>query len=150
MLVQKIISGGQTGVDRAALDVALELGIPCGGWCPRGRLAEDGKISERYPLQETATADPGTRTELNVIQSDGTLVLTWGKPTGGTLLTLVCARHHRKPMMEVDLGDPMDLHPIRGWITSQALQTLNIGGPRESYDPGFIYDRAKKLLLPLF
>jgi hypothetical protein len=86
----KIVSGGQTGVDRAALDVALELGIPCGGWCPRNRIAEDGRIAERYPLRESATSDPSVRTELNVIDSDATLVLTWEKASGGTLLTILC------------------------------------------------------------
>src|SRR6266571_9073801 len=84
MVVSKIVSGGQTGVDRAALDVALELGIPCGGWCPRGRRAEDGIIPERYPLIETPTTAYPQRTERNVRDSDGTLVLTVGRADGGT------------------------------------------------------------------
>lgn len=79
----KIISGGQTGVDRAALDVALELGLPCGGWCPRGRRAEDGVIAERYPLTETRSARYAVRTVRNVRAADGTLVLTRGQPSGG-------------------------------------------------------------------
>ena len=74
--VQKIISGGQTGVDRAALDLALEFGIPCGGWCPRGRRAEDGPINTRYPLTETSSTDYGVKTKRNVKESDGTLILT--------------------------------------------------------------------------
>ena len=149
MTIHKIVSGGQTGVDRAALDVALKLGIPCGGWCPRNRLAEDGRIAEEYPLRETATSDPGMRTELNVIDSDGTLVLTWGKPSGGTLLTILCARHHRKPFLEVNLERQPDIEFLRKWIHSQEIRVLNIAGPRESHDPGSIYAQAKKFLTSL-
>lgn len=74
----RVISGGQTGVDRAALDVALELGLPCGGWCPAGRRAEDGPIPARYPLTETAGADYVERTRRNVVEADATLVLCHG------------------------------------------------------------------------
>src|SRR5436305_1193025 len=83
-----IFSGGQTGVDRAALDVALELGIPCSGWCPRGRRAEDGTIPPRYPLQETRSLAYPVRTRWNVRDSDGTLILTRGRPDRGTALTI--------------------------------------------------------------
>lgn len=83
-MLQRIISGGQTGADRAALDTALEHNFPCGGWCPKGRRAEDGTIAPRYPLKETDVYDYPVRTELNVKESDGTLVITKGKPTGGT------------------------------------------------------------------
>lgn len=149
MPIQKIVSGGQTGVDRAALDVALELGIPCGGWCPRNRLAEDGRIMERYPLKESATSDPSVRTELNVIDSDGTLVLTWGKPSGGTLLTILCARHHRKPFLVVDLQGQPEIESLCKWIHSQEICLLNLAGPRESHDPGTIYVQAKRFLTSL-
>src|SRR5215217_2323846 len=88
----KIVSGGQTGVDRAALDVALELGIECGGWCPAGRQAEDGPIDARYPLRETPSADPAQRTEWNVRDSDATLLLTTGAASPGTELTREVAR----------------------------------------------------------
>lgn len=83
-----IVSGGQTGVDRAALDVALALGIPCGGWCPKGRLAEDGPLPDRYPLRETEFEGYSKRTKLNVQDSDGTLLFTRQRPSGGTKLTL--------------------------------------------------------------
>ncbi len=86
--IAKIISGGQTGVDRAALDVAIELELPCGGWCPRGRLAEDGTVPDRYPLQETRSAEYAERTERNVIDSDGTLIIATRPLTGGTALTV--------------------------------------------------------------
>ena len=81
-LVEKIISGGQTGVDLAALDIALQLGIPCGGWCPKGRKSEDGPIPNRYPLRETGSTSYPIRTAKNVLVSDGTLVLTIGPPMG--------------------------------------------------------------------
>src|SRR5262249_20137195 len=87
-LIARLVSGGQTGVDRAALDAALEVGVPCGGWCPKGRKAEDGRIDDRYPLCETPSAAYSQRTRWNVRDSDGTLVLAWGEPTGGTLLTV--------------------------------------------------------------
>ncbi len=77
--VRQLVSGGQTGADRAALDVALRLGLPPGGWCPKGRWAEDGVISERYPLRETESDDPAERTGLNVREADGTLLLHMGQ-----------------------------------------------------------------------
>src|SRR5437870_10377236 len=96
-MLTKIISGGQTGVDRAALDVALELGLPCGGWCPRGRRAEDGPIPERYPLQEMKSPAYPPRTARNVRDSDGTVILTRGQPDRGTALTIELAERYRKP-----------------------------------------------------
>src|SRR4051794_16307480 len=102
-MLKKIISGGQTGVDRAALDVALELDLPCGGWCPRGRRSEDGAIPDRYPLSETPSEEYPERTEWNVRDSDGTLILTRGTPDRGTALTQRLANRHRKPLFVVDL-----------------------------------------------
>ena len=84
----RVISGGQTGVDRAALDAAFELALECGGWVPAGRRAEDGPVDARYPLRETAAGDYETRTRLNVRDSDATLILTRGRPSGGTALTV--------------------------------------------------------------
>src|SRR6516225_6913367 len=103
MTIAKIISGGQTGVDRAALDVALELGIPCGGWCPKGRRAEDGPIPQRYPLQETGSKEYPVRTAKNVRQADGTLILTRGPSDRGTALSVRLAGKHKKPCLCVDL-----------------------------------------------
>src|SRR6516162_9418333 len=102
-MIERILSGGQTGVDRAALDVAVELGLPCGGWCPRGRRAEDGPIPERYPLKETPWDGYPQRTERNVRDSDGTLVLTLGQADRGTTLTIELAHKKRKPHLIIDL-----------------------------------------------
>lgn len=132
----KIVSGGQTGVDRAALDVAIELGIPHGGWCPRGRLAEDGPISERYQLTETETAAYPPRTEQNVLDSSATLVLARGRPRGGTELTVRLARRHRKPLLVIDLDSEVDWQAVRDWLAEHGRETLNIAGPRESQSPG--------------
>lgn len=144
-----ILSGGQTGVDRAALDVALELGLPCGGWCPRGRRAEDGVIPDRYPLQETPSADYAQRTEWNVRDADMTLVLTWGEPAGGTALTIELAAAYGRPCRVVDLAARPDAADVRGWLESQGVRTLNVGGPRGSVGPD-LYARAVAFLSKLF
>ena len=101
-MIGRLVSGGQTGVDRAALDAALELGVPCGGWCPKGRKAEDGTVPDRYPLTETPSGSYSQRTRWNIRDSDATLVLSWGKPTGGVLLTLNECRKVGKPHLVID------------------------------------------------
>jgi len=143
--IEKIISGGQTGVDRAALDVAFELDIPCGGWCPRGRKAEDGPIHTRYPLQETVSVRYPIRTEKNVRESDGTLILTWRKPSGGTALTIKFAQKHKKPFCIIDLSMVGDLKTVKEWAKVNRIGILNVAGPPESNKPG-IYDQALKFL----
>jgi hypothetical protein len=142
MPVKKIVSGGQTGVDRAALDVALEIGIACGGWCPRGRRAEDGVIAARYPLKETPAAEYAVRTEWNVRDSDGTLILTVGPPTGGTRLTKSCAKRLGKPCLVVDFGDPGGTSAVAEWLRSHRINVLNVAGPRESTQPGAYHQAA--------
>jgi len=133
-----IVSGGQTGVDRAALDVALQLGLPCGGWCPRGRRAEDGPISSRYPLTETESADYAQRTEWNVRDSDGTLILTHGRPTGGTALTVQLAETYGRPLHLVDFDRPasVSVAAVVEWLRVRRIGVLNVAGPRESSQPG--------------
>lgn len=147
-MIEKIVSGGQTGVDRAALDVAMQLGIPVGGWCPRGRRAEDGRIPESYPLREAASVNYAKRTELNVRDSDGTLILSGGPLTGGTALTRSLARRQGKPVFVVDLRDPSP-EACEEWFNANSIQTVNVAGPRESQQPG-IYDRVSELLLRMF
>jgi hypothetical protein len=151
-IFSKIISGGQTGVDRAALDVALELGIPCGGWCPKGRKAEDGPIDPRYPLKETNSPNYPLRTEKNIRESDGTLILTKGQVNGGTALTVQLSIEYEKPHLIIDLDNKIDPLMFREWGKKNNIKILNVAGPKESEVPG-IHDKAvdflKKVLAPL-
>jgi hypothetical protein len=147
-MLAKLVSGGQTGVDRAALDVALERGFPCGGWCPRGRKAEDGRLSPRYPLQETLTESYAERTEKNVCDSDATLILGYGPAAGGTQQTIEFAAQHQKPCLVIDLSGSVDLALLREWLQNNAVRTLNVAGPRESEAPG-IYGQAQTLVRQL-
>jgi hypothetical protein len=144
----KLVSGGQTGVDRAILDVALALGISCGGWCPKGRLAEDGQIPGRYPLQETPTDSYDQRTEWNVRDADGTLVLSDEMPSGGTALAIEIAVRLGKPCLAVD-PRTADAPAIQMWLAENRIVILNVAGLRESEAPG-IYEQARVFLLTLF
>ena len=148
MTITTIVSGGQTGVDRAALDVALALEIPCKGWCPAGRKAEDGRIPDRYPMTETSTWKYSVRTRWNVRDSDGTLILSIGKLTGGTALTEAAARQQNKPCFVVDLSEDWNTQSVLQWIDDESLETLNVAGPRESQKPG-IHDQAEQYLKQL-
>ena len=123
-------------MDRAALDAAIALGIPHGGWCPRGRLAEDGPISARYQLSETDSPEYPVRTEQNVLDADATLILCRGEPTGGTELTRRLAQRHRRPLLVVDLNFPPDGEVVRHWLEEHDVESLNVAGPRESQSPG--------------
>ena len=147
-MIERIVSGGQAGVDRAALDVALSRGLPCGGWCPKGRKAEDGALDERYPLRETPSEEYAQRTTWNVRDSDGTLILTRGELTGGTSQTLDDARQLNKPHLVVDLTRPLPVEAVRGWLRTSNIRVLNVAGPRESKDPG-IYQAARQFLQAL-
>ena len=148
---EKIVSGGQAGVDQAALDVALELGIPCGGWCPHGRGSEIGRIDDRYPLTETESADPAERTRLNVRDADATLIIAvqggdeGGGLTGGTALTRTTAHAMGRPVLVVDPLDPAAPKAVVRWLDRHAVSVLNVAGPRESCQPG-IHDLAAALL----
>jgi hypothetical protein len=146
MPIERIISGGQTGVDRAALDAAVRWAIPCGGWCPRGRRAEDGPIPDRYPLKETPSARYPQRTEWNVRDSDATLIVTRGRPRGGTALTRWLAQKLGRPCLVLDLTGPQEPAAGRAWLAARPIRILNVAGPRESEAPG-IRDEAFALLL---
>ncbi len=149
MRLGKIISGGQTGADRAGLDAAMEAGIPLGGYCPKGRLAEDGRVPDHYPLMELAKDGYAARTEMNVVESDGTLILNVGQVTGGTRLTLDCAKKHGKPYLVVQLDDEPKHDAVLRWIEMYDIKIMNVAGPRESKCPG-LYDQAKAFLRFLF
>ncbi|HEX9808815.1 MAG TPA: putative molybdenum carrier protein [Alphaproteobacteria bacterium] len=145
----RLVSGGQAGVDRAALDAALAHGLACGGWCPRGRAAEDGPIDRRYPLRPTAGADPGERTRLNVRDSDGTLILLDGAWDDGTRFTWNIAAALGRPLLVMDLAAPearsRALLRVLAWARRHRVATLNVAGPRESASPG-IHARARDFL----
>ena len=132
-------------MDRGALDAALELGLPTGGWCPKGRRAEDGPIDKRYPLKEADSRNYAERTEKNILDSDGTLILTWGIPKGGTALTKKLVRVHQKPFLIMDLSAGKDFGPVRDWGKTYHIKILNVAGPRESEAPG-IHNKAVSFL----
>jgi len=152
-LVKKIVSGGQTGVDQAALDVAIQLGIPHGGWCPKGRRSERGRIHARYQLSEVEATDYSVRTEQNVIDSDATLILYDGPGLSrGTRLTGQFARKHDRPMLKIDLRNSqsiLTIPAIQDWIQQQEIEVLNVAGPRESTVPG-IGERVRLFLNDVF
>jgi hypothetical protein len=155
MALKKIISGGQTGVDRSALDAALENGLETGGWCPPGRIADDGIIPSHFPLTETpddrspdAPDIPRSlRTEWNVRDSDGTLIIIQTREITdpGTTWTIKCAKRNKKPHLLVKLPDPEAADLIRRWIIKHQIRILNIAGPSEKTSPG-IYQATKNLL----
>jgi hypothetical protein len=144
----QIISGGQTGVDRAALDAAIELGIDHGGWVPLGRIAEDGVIASPYQIQETPSFDVAQRTEWNVRDSDATLIISRGELAGGSALTQQIANQYERPSLHIDLAVlsiPDATSLLQQWLSGFDCKTLNVAGPRASEDPE-IYLLAKLLL----
>jgi hypothetical protein len=147
--LDKVVSGGQTGADRAGLDAAMEFGIIVGGYCPKGRLAEDGTVPDRYPLTELTKGGYSARTEKNVVESDGTLILNMGKVTGGTRLTVECAKKHNKPYLVVQLDRVVIVDATIDWFDANNIRVLNIAGPRESKYPG-VYAKAFEFLRKVF
>lgn len=146
--IKQIISGAQTGADRAALDAAIRLGIPHGGWCPKGRLAEDGTIDSRYNVREISTPSYTARTEQNVMDSDGTLIFSFGPLTGGSAETLDLARKHSRPFLHIDLSLVEQQEAVRQivqWIQEHRIAVLNVAGPRASKSPN-IYESVKQVL----
>lgn len=134
--LKTIVSGGQTGVDRGALDAAIALNIPHAGKCPRGRLAEDGRVPAKYQLSETTSRKYSMRTEMNVIESDGTLIMHYGKLSTGTELTRRMAIKNDKPFFLFDFTAPPELADVIAWLREFKIETLNCAGPRESSCPG--------------
>jgi hypothetical protein len=150
--IQKIISGGQTGADRAALDFAIEQNLPHGGWVPRGRKAEDGILAEKYRLREMPTGHYSKRTEKNILDADGTLILSHGPLTGGSALTRELAKQHMKPWIHIDLKINPCLEAarlIREWVGRHDIKVMNVAGARASKDP-MIYQATMDVLDAVF
>jgi len=148
-MITKIISGGQTGADRAALDSAIKHGIPHGGWIPKGRLAKDGSLSVKYKLKEMPTSSYPAQTEQNVIDSDGTLIISRGKRGGGADLTQKLAIKHGRPWLHIDLNQKKDhtdaAAKIKEWIVQEEIEVIHVAGPRASKDP-HIYNKVMEIL----
>jgi len=149
-MIKKIISGGQTGADRAALDVAIQLKIPHGGWCPRGRLSEDGVIEQRYELSETPDAEPAKRTEWNVRDSDGTVIFSVSANLSeGSAKTEIFARLHRKPCLHIsrERDGEKATEMLATFLNENEIEVLNVAGPRHSEEPGVAEFVSRTLLL---
>jgi len=147
-MIEKIISGGQTGADQAALDAAIELDIPHGGWIPKGRITENGPLPSKYDLAEMPTTSYPARTQKNILESDGTLILSHGKLTGGSAYTREIANQNAKPCLHIDLDEKgafMASSEITAWVMDNNIAVLNVAGPRSSRDPK-IYDKVKGII----
>ena len=147
-MIEKVISGGQTGADRGGLDAAIKAGVPHGGWCPSGRRAEDGSIPAMYDLKETSNDDYPTRTEWNVRDSDGTAIFTFGRLEGGSALTGRIAMRLRKSCLHLDLRELDNAKAVDRlceFVTRYSVKVLNVAGNRESKSPG-IGARVKEIV----
>ncbi len=145
----KIISGGQTGIDRAALDATLSLGVACGGWCPEGRLSETGPIPEKYPLRELPGAGYLERTMQNVRDSDGTVIFHSAQLQGGTKATADFCRQVGKPLLLLDddcRSWDQAAERLAEFVSAHAIEILNVAGPRASQWPAG-YNCARETLL---
>ena len=142
-MVKRIISGGQTGADRGGLDAAIELGIEHGGHCPKGRVAEDRRIPDKYYLTETRSRGYTQRTRLNVQNSDATLIFALEGMTPGSAFTQRCCEQFRKPYLILIVYEDPGI--VRDWLASWKVETLNVAGSRESKCPG-IQARVKRVL----
>ena len=136
-MILKIISGGQTGADQAALDAAIITGTPYGGWVPEGRMTERGPLSKKYEMEEMIGCGYSERTEKNVLESDGTVIISHGKLTGGSAYTMTVAQNNKKPCLHIDLnaqGMSSSVECILSWLRKHMIQILNVAGPRASKD----------------
>ena len=149
MKISKIISGGQTGVDRAALDAAISLGLEHGGFCSKGRVAEDGIIPLEYKMDELDTEEYSARTMKNVQCSDGTIILHKGEITGGTAFTEAFCKINKKPLLIINILDEFKKIRVNfnNWLDKNTISILNISGPRES--EAHMYKRVNVILMEL-
>ncbi|MFH2067137.1 MAG: putative molybdenum carrier protein [Pseudomonadota bacterium] len=151
-MITKVISGGQTGADQAALDIAIKLDIPHGGWVPKGRLTEDGPLPEKYGMQETGSTSYPERTERNVADSDGTLIFSHGELSGGSRLTQELTGKHARPCLHINLNTISAFHAaqkIKSWTIENQIEVLNVAGSRASGDPD-IYQAVVDILEAFF
>ena len=147
-MIKKIVSGGQTGADQAALDAALKYNIPHGGWIPKGRLTENGPLPDKYQLAEMVSDNYPERIEQNVIDSDGTVIISHGKLSGGSAYTQKMAKKHTKPCIHIDLDQThgfQAISDIHSWVIENDIEVLNVAGPRASKDSK-IYDEVKFII----
>ena len=151
-MIRMIISGGQTGADQAALDVAIRFGIPHGGWIAKGRKNENGRLPDKYQLKEMPADSRASYAEQNLLDSDGTLIISHGKLTGGSEFVRKMAMHHERPWLHMDLGRMIAFkaaRKLRLWIRSHKIEVLNIAGPRASKDSE-IYKNTVEILETAF
>jgi len=152
MGLKRLISGGQTGVDRGALDAALEANFPCGGWCPEGRMAEDGAIADRYPLSELPGGGYAQRTRRNVVDADGTLIIYFSELEGGTEQTLRRCLEAGMPYKLIDgeeIGVQRAAEAVTRFIHDHQIEILNVAGPRASKverSYGYAHDTVRLVL----
>lgn len=152
MALYRIVSGGQTGADRAALDASLKIGFPCGGWCPANRQADDGLLPLKYPLTEIPSGGYRQRTIRNVKESDGTALLFFGNPIGGTELTLKTCIRLNKPHLLIDasiISYSEATNVLLKFIKEKSIGVLNIAGPSERRNPGtylYVYEVIQSML----
>ncbi|MBC8199345.1 MAG: putative molybdenum carrier protein [Desulfobacteraceae bacterium] len=142
-MIKKIISGCQTGVDQGAIDAAIKYSLPHGGWVPKGRLTENGPLPDEYQLKEMPTSSYPKRTEQNIIDSDGTVIISHRKLTGGSKLTKKLAEKHKRPCFHIDLNKTpafIAASEINNWVIKHGIEILNVAGPRASKDPKIYED----------
>ena len=147
-MIKKIISGGQTGADRAALDAAMDCGVVCSGWIPKGRKTEDGFLPKKYKLKEMACDKYSARTKKNIVDSDATLIISHGYLTGGSNYTMVVCNKLQKPVLHIDLNiinENRAVDIIIEWISDNNIKNLNVAGPRLSKDKK-IYEKTYKII----
>ena len=147
-MIRKIISGGQTGVDQAALDAAINLAVAHGGWIPKGRMTESGPLPKKYQLKETRSSSYADRTEKNVRDADGTLIISHGLLSGGSEYTREMAIKHKRPWLHIDLSQMAAFQAaseVNQWVLQEKIEILNVAGPRASKDPT-IYQEAYKII----
>lgn len=146
-----IISGGQTGADQAALDAAIALGLPHGGWLPKGRKTENGPLPMRYALGELDSPRYRDRTEKNVLAAGGTLIFSFGPLSGGSALTEALAIRHNRPCLHIDfelIEKERAAALVEHWLREEGLEVVNVAGPRASSEPR-IYEAVYALLTSL-